>query len=181
MERKNLPKTVEMFVRGAIAGAILTVPALLDFKTAYASPPFDQEIALTPPGYRPTDMSWEGIASYYSRAGCLGCSWNMLMANGEPLDDEAPTLAFMRAPLNSWVLVENIENGLASMARITDRGGFEPYGRIADLSLGLRYAIGGEDLTQVRITLLQEVEPPQRIDPPIPHCRETYLTTPDNL
>ncbi len=87
----------------------------------------------------------------------------MIMANGEPLRDDQLTLAFMRVPLNSWVLVENIEdeesgegmdNIRYGIARVTDRGGFEQYELIADLSLGLRNAIGGGHLTHVRITLL---------------------------
>lgn len=59
------------------------------------------------------------------------------MANGEILDDNKFTLAFMRLPLNTWVRVTNHDNGMYARARVTDRGGFEPYGRIADLSKSL--------------------------------------------
>lgn len=100
--------------------------------------------------------TWEGIASYYSKTkeGCLGCSLDYRMSNNEIFDDRKPTLAFMRTPLDIPVLVENPATGISIRAMVTDRGGFERKGRIADLSLGLRDAIGGSDLTRVRITLL---------------------------
>lgn len=98
-----------------------------------------------------TGQLWRGEASYYSADGCLGCSTNQVMANGEIFNQWAKTLAFMRLPLNSVVLVTNLENGISSLARVTDRGGFEPYGRIADLSLGLKDAIMGYHLTPVKI------------------------------
>lgn len=144
--------------------AVLTVsflPAFID-----ASPPAVFAEPLIPPGYAPTTQVWEGIASYYSVDGCLGCSPNLHMANGEPLRDENLTLAFMRAPLNSMVLVTNMDNDLSVVAKVTDRGGFEPYGRIADLSLGLKNAIGGRGLTPVQITLLEELlEEDERFNP----------------
>lgn len=108
--------------------------------------------------YTLTNRVWEGIASYYSEKGCLGCRPDLKMANGEIFDENKLTLAFMRVPLNSQVLVENMKTRLSVVAKVTDRGGFEPYGRIADLSLGLRNKISGEDLTPVRITLLQALK-----------------------
>ena len=36
---------------------------------------------------------WKGEASYYSREGCLNCDENLIMANGEPLDDYAYAIA----------------------------------------------------------------------------------------
>jgi rare lipoprotein A (peptidoglycan hydrolase) len=107
--------------------------------------------------YEITDLYWEGIASYYSKNGCLGCRADQMMANGEIFDENKLTLAFMRTALNSQVLVENLENGLTVMAKVADRGGFEAWeGRIADLSLGLKNAIEGSHLTPVRITLLRQ-------------------------
>lgn len=112
------------------------------------APEFEVEIEK---GCIKTGVSWKGEASYYSANGCLGCRSDQLMANGERFNQWALTLAFMRLPLNSTVLVTNLENGISSLARVTDRGGFEPYGRLADLSLGLKDAIAGYDLTPVRI------------------------------
>lgn len=98
--------------------------------------------------------TWEGIATYYSTEGCVGCNPERRMANNEILDDNRLTIAFMRTPLDVPVVVENLETELSVRAMVTDRGGFERYGKIADLSLGLRNAIGGSDLTRVRISLL---------------------------
>lgn len=98
---------------------------------------------------------WSGKASYYSHEGCLGCSPGQIMANGEPFKENAMTIAFMRTErLNVPVYIENLANGMSVVARVTDRGGFEAYGWIADLSLGVKNTIGGGMHTMVRITEL---------------------------
>lgn len=114
----------------------------------------------------PTSQFWEGNASWYDEDHCIGCDkkhYPPHTANGMPMNSEDLTLAFMRAPLNRHVLVQHIsrETGEVvgeAVAQITDTGGFEkkPWLRIADLSRGLREAIGGGDITPVRITLLEE-------------------------
>lgn len=93
-----------------------------------------------------------GIASYYSRVGCLGCSETMTMANGEPLDDTKLTVAFNKAPLNHFIDVNNMANGKSVKVKVTDRGGFERHGRIIDLSVATKEAIGCTDLCKVEIT-----------------------------
>lgn len=93
-----------------------------------------------------------GVASYYSRAGCLGCSESMTMANGESLDDSVLTVAFNHAPLNHFVDVTNMVNGRSVKAKVTDRGGFERHGRIIDLSVATKEAIDCTDLCRVEIT-----------------------------
>lgn len=99
---------------------------------------------------------WEGKATVYSRAGCLGCRDDRKMANGEYLDDDVLTIAFMRIPLNSKVLVENLDTGLSVVARVTDRGGFEVWNRIADVSPAVKYQIGLlTDISQIRITWIE--------------------------
>lgn len=76
---------------------------------------------------------WTGKVSHYSRAGCLGCSPSLTMANGQPLDDNALTIAFNRAPLGTKLKVTNLDNGKSVVVTVTDTGGFERLGRIADL------------------------------------------------
>jgi len=94
-----------------------------------------------------------GKVSYYSKDGCLGCSANQTMANGQIFDENAMTLAHNRIPLNTKVKVINQDNGLFAYATVTDRGGFEKYGRIADLSKGLYEAIGAKtDVSNIQIT-----------------------------
>lgn len=95
--------------------------------------------------------SWEGIASYYSRDGCLGCSNNLIMANGQTLDDNALTVAFNKVPLNSYVLITNMINGDQVKAKVTDTGGFEKLGRIIDLSVATKEIINCSDLCEVRV------------------------------
>lgn len=104
----------------------------------------------------PTPTKWVGMASYYSENGCLGCSATLTMANGEKLDDDALTLAFNMAPLNKMVMIENQRNGKKVMAKITDRGGFHKYNRIADLSLAAAKAIELKtDIDTLTITLVK--------------------------
>jgi rare lipoprotein A (peptidoglycan hydrolase) len=90
----------------------------------------------------------EGTASYYSRAGCLGCNPLFVMANGQVLDDSALTMA-IGAHLSHLVgyqaRVTNLANGKSVVVRITDTGGFyqDKYGnRVADLTIGTKQAIG---------------------------------------
>jgi len=95
--------------------------------------------------------TWKGTASYYSEAGCVGCRADLLMANGQRFDENAMTLAFNWLPLNTKVTVRNASTGISAVATITDTGGFGALGRIADLSKGLKEAIGCTDLCQVEV------------------------------
>lgn len=72
------------------------------------------------------DGPWFGRATYYSRAGCVGCSPNLRMANGRPLVDEGYTIAFMFADLGTYVWVMNMSEQFfpAVLAEVADRGGF---------------------------------------------------------
>lgn len=92
-----------------------------------------------------------GVASFYSVAGCLGCSPNMTMANGQRLDDTKITVAYNHAPLNSYIGIINLDNKKWVIAKVTDRGGFEKYNRIADLSLATKEALGCKSLCRVEI------------------------------
>lgn len=94
---------------------------------------------------------WQGIASYYSRDGCIGCHPQMIMANGQPLVDSAKTLAFNHLPLGTMVRVRNLDNDMIVEAEVTDTGGFERLDRIADLTIGTKQAIGCGDLCRVEI------------------------------
>jgi len=99
---------------------------------------------------------WIGKVSHYSRAGCLGCSKTLTMANGEPLDDSRLTIAFNKAPLNSRVLVKNLDNGKSVEATVTDTGGFESLGRIADLTPAVAKALETKtDISTVQIKLIK--------------------------
>lgn len=94
-----------------------------------------------------------GAASFYSRAGCLGCDPQMIMANGQPLNDNALTMA-IPAHLVRYVgrkaKVTNPATGLSVVVDITDTGGFNhpKYNtasglpRVADLTIATKNAIG---------------------------------------
>lgn len=95
--------------------------------------------------------TWKGTASYYSVDGCVGCREDLLMANGKRFDENAMTLAFNWLPLNTEVVVKNVNTGTTVNAVVTDTGGFNELGRIADLSKGLKEALNCNDLCQVEI------------------------------
>lgn len=94
---------------------------------------------------------WRGIASYYSEDGCVGCRADRLMANGEKFNESSYTIAFNFLPLNSWVKITNIETSDVTLAKVTDTGGFNKLGRVADLSLGVKNALNCTDLCEVII------------------------------
>ena len=99
----------------------------------------------------------EGVASYYSVAGCIGCSPTLTMANGERLSDEdltvalTPELVNEKKLLNDLVTVINLTNGKEVQAKVTDTGGFGKLGRVADLSLATKNAINCSDLCNVNV------------------------------
>lgn len=96
--------------------------------------------------------TWVGKVSHYSRAGCLGCSATLTMANGQPLNDEALTIAFNWLPMNTKVRLTNLDNGKTCEATVTDTGGFNKLGRIADLVPAVARALETKtDVSQVKI------------------------------
>jgi hypothetical protein len=108
-----------------------------------------------------------GKASYYSHDGCLGCGENQTMANGQPFDETAMTLAVPaewvkdgKIELNTVVSVTNLETGKRVLgAIITDTGGFAKYNRIADLSKALYDELGVQtDVTNIEIQVLPTLD-----------------------
>lgn len=102
----------------------------------------------------------EGEASYYSRTGCLGCSPALTMANGQPLDDAALTMAIGADKKNlvgHTATVTNVATGQSVEVKITDTGGFHHarYGnRVADLTVATKQAIGMRGgVGQVRVVV----------------------------
>lgn len=100
----------------------------------------------------------EGEASYYSRAGCLGCDQAMIMANGQSLNDHALTMAIgadKKHLVGRTAKVTSLATGQAATVLITDTGGFyrAKYGRrVADLTIATKNAIGmAGGVGQVRV------------------------------
>ena len=74
-------------------------------------------------------FSQEGIASWYGRK-----FHGRKTSNGEIYDMYGLTSAHKTLPMNTYVLVKNLENGYETVVRINDRGPFVS-GRIIDLTL----------------------------------------------
>jgi rare lipoprotein A len=77
----------------------------------------------------------EVVASWYGRY-----HHGLTMANGEPFDMYAPTIAHKNIPLGTRVLLKNPDTGVEVTATVTDRG---PYvkGRDVDLSYKLAQSL----------------------------------------
>jgi len=103
----------------------------------------------------------QGEASFYSRNGCLGCDPLMIMANGQPLNDSALTMAIgadRKHLVGYRARVTNLATEQSTVVTITDTGGFyqERYGsRVADLTIASKQAIGMRGgVGQVRVEVL---------------------------
>jgi rare lipoprotein A len=104
----------------------------------------------------------QGEASYYSRAGCLGCNPLRIMANGQPLNDGALTMAIgadKKHLVGYRARVTSLATGKSVVVRITDTGGFykAKYGnRVADLTIATKEAIGMRGgVGQVRVEVIK--------------------------
>lgn len=102
-----------------------------------------------------------GQASYYSKAGCLGCSKTFTMANGEVLDDGKLTIAMTPAIvrkyklLNKQVVIANPKTGMSVVTKVTDTGGFAKYNRVADMTIATRDAIKCNNLCDIQILIIK--------------------------
>lgn len=152
IKRKKIPTI--LFVLGYVIGVLVGIITLPP-KEEMISPRGCQVVNLTVESNIVEPIkelkSWTGLASYYSREGCVGCSANLHMANGKPLVDENLTVAFNKLPLGSKVKVTNLKNNQSVVATVTDTGGFEKLGRIIDLTIGTKTAINCSDLCSVSI------------------------------
>ncbi len=91
-----------------------------------------------------------GIASWYG-PGFHG----RRTSNGERYDMNGPTAAHKILPMNTMLLVQNLENGKEAVVRVNDRGPFVR-GRIIDLSYGIARQLGilQKGTARVKITAL---------------------------
>ena len=95
-----------------------------------------------------------GVASWY------GPQFNgRKTSNGETYDMYGMTAAHKVLPMNTHVLVKNLECGKEIVLRVNDRGPFVK-DRIIDLSLGAAKALGveGPGTAKVQVTALGEAE-----------------------
>ena len=116
---------------------------------------------ITPVATGGSGLVLEGEASFYSRAGCLGCNPLRIMANGQPLNDNALTMAIganYKHLVGYHARVTSLTTGQVVTVKITDTGGFykEKYGnRVADLTIATKQAIGmAGGVGQVRVEIL---------------------------
>lgn len=153
----------------------------------------DPNVIETPEGrFRLTDKVMTGAGSVYSRDFCLGCRSDFIMANGEELKDDVPSVATPpEFDLNSRVLVKTADSWddpttiRTQIFKVTDRGGFmlREFKRpdqgnqkvIIDLSSHANHLLVGEDGSRgvgragVEVIALEPIDP----DPSIPDSPST--------
>lgn len=110
-------------------------------------------LAACAPAFSSVPNAAEGIASWYGP----GFEGN-LTANGEVFDSGLLTAAHQTLPFDTLVRVTNLNNGLAVVVRINDRGPFVG-GRIIDLSRAAAERIDmlGSGTAPVRLELLDDM------------------------
>lgn len=99
-------------------------------------------------------FSQKGIASWY------GSDFHgRRTSNGEIYDMYADTAAHKVLPMNTILLVKNLENGKETTVRVNDRGPFV-YGRVIDLSFTAAKKIGiaNKGTSKVLITALGQMK-----------------------
>ena len=97
----------------------------------------------------PISRSYTGLATIYSRNGCIGCRADLIMANGKRLVDSDLTIATnLPFALNEVVLIINLRTGAQAKVTVTDRGG----NGIADLTPGTASLIGWQPGDKVEIS-----------------------------
>lgn len=106
------------------------------------------------PDERAQVVTSEGYASWYGKE-----LQGRPTASGEMFDMNKMTAAHRDFPMNSLVLVKNIENGKKAMVKVNDRG---PYveGRIMDVSYAAARELGFAEkgVTKVQVELVQAGE-----------------------
>lgn len=140
-----MPKNKSLhFYAGLISGIILfNIYLTLRVEQKVISPIVREQTIQKPVEVRYEERPvYVGFASYYSHDGCVGCDPNQIMANGQKFDENAMTIAFNQLPLGTTVEVVNLDTGDRVVAEVTDTGGFNKLGRIADLSKGVAEKIG---------------------------------------
>jgi rare lipoprotein A len=97
-----------------------------------------------------------GLASWYGHP-----YHGRAAASGEIYDMEKLTAAHRTLPFQTWVRVENLQNGKRVEVRITDRGPFVA-GRIIDVSHAAARVIGliGPGVARVRVEVIRAPETP---------------------
>jgi rare lipoprotein A len=153
------PLTVRVFCRSACFFLLILLsflPATIQPATAQNSPyhptqtPYivnDQEYYPVPSS---TGFNETGIASWY------GPDFNgQPTSNGERYNMHGETAAHKLLPMNTMLLVSNLENGKNTIVRVNDRGPFVQ-GRIIDLSYtaAKKLDLVGNGTAKVQVTAL---------------------------
>ena len=155
MQKLPAIATISLLTIGAIYYANLAVQTPISpLGSPIASPSPIASIAPKPTA-DPDEVWHIGKASFYSTTGCIGCSDDLRMANGQPLNDNHLTVAFNRSPLGSKVEIVNQKTLKRAVAIVTDRGGFERHGKIIDMTPATRDAIGCGDVCNVRVRVIK--------------------------
>lgn len=138
---------------------LLTILPLVFVTTTKASgsrPPTQKPYVINNKRYYPIPSaegySEDGIASWYG-----GKFHGRKTSNGEVYDMHSMTAAHKTLPMDTMLLIENLDNGMKTVVRINDRGPFVR-GRIVDLSYKAAQSLGiaEKGIAKVQATALGE-------------------------
>lgn len=138
---------------------LLTILPLVFVTTTKASgsrPPTQKPYVINNKRYYPIPSaegySEDGIASWYG-----GKFHGRKTSNGEVYDMHSMTAAHKTLPMDTMLLIENLDNGMKTVVRINDRGPFVR-GRIVDLSYKAAQSLGiaKKGIAKVQATALGE-------------------------
>ncbi len=99
------------------------------------------------PSLTPAEKTTASVRPQTSSATMVLASWygnnhhGKLMANGQPFDMYADTVAHRHLPLGTRLRLTNLKNGRSVVVQVTDRGPFVPR-RSLDLSYGAAHKLG---------------------------------------
>ncbi len=141
----------------------IVLSALLSSSCSKRKPKATIPISTRPPLSSAVGSTEVGVASWYGHP-----YHGRRTANGEVYDQERMTAAHPSLKFNSWVRVDNLDNGLETTVRINDRGPFAK-GRAIDLSRAAARTIAmlGPGTANVRVTV---------IEPPVSQTTEASVT-----
>jgi len=145
-----------LFLHGCAAKKAPPEPPAVSAAVPAAIPPTQRPYKIMGKTYYPLPSSEgyveKGVASWYGKK-----FHGRKTSNGEIYDMYEATAAHKTLPMNTLVLVENLENGKEMAVRINDRGPFVK-NRIIDLSLTAAHKLGmvNNGTAKVKVTALGE-------------------------
>nr|MBF0222267.1 septal ring lytic transglycosylase RlpA family protein [Desulfobulbaceae bacterium] len=158
-----------LLISGCSQSMVQSIPSPIEVSSTAKSVPLRNKIPPTQKPYHVLGRTYYPVPSSFGHNETGIASWygptfhGKKTSNGEVYDMYSTTAAHKTLPMNTFLLVKNLENGRETIVRINDRGPFVK-GRIIDLSLtsAKELAMDQRGTARVQITALGEAEQTSR-------------------